>query len=174
MLLWDSKLQPHKSRLRTLDQIQRLTVARNAITCVRPIIFEVLEGGPSEAMRFFHSSMALIRPAAQVGDIRVQSANALLNDSSRWVGATAAGVRDAVMCTAVLLQKAGGELSENDVYNIMSYSYQVILYKEVLSCLKEEMTEAEVNQLETANFRCIACITAQIELIGRAIHGGQG
>ena len=171
MLTWDYQLNSYKAHLSLLDQSKRLDVALAAIANIRDIAVKVLQGGPTEAMDFFNVGINLIRTAGEVSEISEQRSRSLLDGTSTWLPETGAGVRDAMMCIVTILQRAGRTLRESDVYEIMSYAYQVVLYSEILSKLEHEVTEAEVRRLESASSYCMACIAAQIQLIVNAVKG---
>lgn len=56
-------------------------------------------------------------------------------------------------------------MSSDDALEAMSFAYQVVLDKEVLSNLEKETLEAEVRQLEVGNKACLRTINRQLELM---------
>jgi len=119
-------------------------------------------------MDFYIAGLALLDGAREVGEIPENDSQLLLNGGLKWLPETGAGVHDVSMSVALVLQRAGKTLSDSNVFEIMSYSYQVVLYSEILSKLQREVTETEVREMELASPSCMACIAEQIRLVADA------
>jgi len=168
----DYRMGRHKAVLALFDQPQRLAIAAGCIWNIHDTAKKILRASSSDAIQFFDAAMGLIRPAGDVAAISPTEAKSLLESTSKWLPETGVGVFDASMCVIMILQRAGSALTGSDVYEILSYAYQVVLYSEILSKLERDVTEDEVREMEAANPNCIACINEQIQLIANGADGG--
>lgn len=171
MLMWDYQMQCRKHDIASLSQQQRLDIALACLTNVRIAAMQLLEDGHDHARRFVYAGERLIRNARVVGDIPVDAAERLLVETSLWLPLSSAGIRDVCMCIVIILQRAGELLTECDLYDIMSYAYQIVLHTEILSKVEHETTESEVRELEVSNAASIACIGLHLQLIIDALAG---
>ena len=165
MLLWDKQLRPWIPVIAKLDQAQRFTLAMACIDDVREVFdCAVRPLASPEAKRFFASAFALLSDIGMSSQLP-RAASQLLVAEASWMDSAPPGVWDMGMALLCLMKRGGGYLSADDVTEILSASYQVLLQVEVLSKLDEEVTESEVARLEEGNEACVACITAQLRHI---------
>ena len=169
MLLWDKKMEPARSTLAKLSQPQRLQLALACINDVQDALGRVFAGVAPEAQRkFFRSALALVSDVAEVSELPREAAGKLLESASAWLPDAPPGVWDMAGAMVAILQRAGGLLSDEDVWGIMSYAYQVVLHAQVLMELEREVTETEVQQMEAESPRCMTCISTQLQHIADA------
>lgn len=167
-MYWDKRLRPATTILAKLTQSQRFAVAMACIDDVR----EVFDGSvvplvPEGGRQFFASAQALLSRAREISDVAREPARELVHEAS-WTGDAPPGVWDMAMALLHLLNRAGTELSGDDVLEVMSATYQIVLHVEIMNKLDHNALESEIAQMEEANPACVACIERQLLHIAAA------
>jgi hypothetical protein len=81
------------------------------------------------------------------------------------------GVYDLVMAVVMLRDCSTSECDSEKVLECLSYCYQSVLDVEILSQLKRNMPESEMNVLEEQSPRCTRCIDGQLKLLSNIASG---
>ncbi len=83
----------------------------------------------------------------------------------------ASGFWDIGMGLAELIDSLETDLSVDETYYVASYAYQAVFTVEVLSNLKETVTETATTELEKQNPRCVEAIETQLKLAAAVSKG---
>jgi hypothetical protein len=72
---------------------------------------------------------------------------------------------------SILLKYSGSTFSIVETRNVLSYSYQTVLHKEILSVLESDTSEEEVAEMEKLNKKCLLKIEFQRKLLKDLVDG---
>ena len=151
MLLWDVEWKPHQKRLSVLDRGQLVRLAVTSITKVSELGIEMEEPIRHEFSNAFE--------ALRSGDsYSCDELEELIQQEVQ------PGVYDLSMAVVTLVRNMES-IDDGIVLEALSYCYQAVLDREILSELDRNMTESEVNILEAKNENCKDCIRSQLELL---------
>jgi len=165
MLFWDKQLKSVIPTLEKMDQTQRFAVAMTSLGDVRSIFDHSVRPMASHAAyRFFVAAFKLLSSVCTTSEISRAAAQQHL-DAAAWVESAPPGVWDMGVALLLLLKRGGSTLSADDVLEIMSAAYQVILHVDVISKLAEEVAESELALLERGSKACVACINGQLRRV---------
>ncbi|MCG8614461.1 MAG: hypothetical protein MI864_28445 [Pseudomonadales bacterium] len=166
MLYWDYIWGELKNELDNLDGAKRFKLALSSLEYVLEINFV-------KAMLVDHANEGNIIDASvnvlhglEYGQFKI-----LYEKIETEVDPDIEVVLDYVFTSlTILLRSKNSRLSLKDTYGVLSYSYQVVLHNEILSCLPTTMSEDEVRGLEEKNIKCQELINKQIDMFRSLKH----
>lgn len=151
MLLWDSKWKINQARLSPLGREQLLKLSIASIESVVQSGIEMDDEIETEFGRAFNALKQRRSYPCEGLEEMIQ-------------GESGPGVYDLSMAV-INLSRNFDAIDKDVTLESLSYCYQAILDREILSQLEQNMTESEVNVLEARNASCVGCIDKQLDLL---------
>jgi hypothetical protein len=151
MLLWDSKWRLNQQRLSSLDRDKLLKIA---IASIENVVESGIKIDGTIAYEFRDAFDSVKRGMPYDCD----KLEELIQ------GENGPGVYDLSMAVINLSHNLEA-IDKDTVLESLSYCYQAILDREILSELERNMTESDINVLEAGNANCVGCIQKQLDLL---------
>jgi hypothetical protein len=156
MLIWDLKWKSHQQQLSNLNRIRLKRLALASIEWVVDLGITMVDPIKEE----FSNAFLALKSGMHYSCDDLET---LIQDVVQ------PGVYDISMAVVTLSQNLDS-IDEKVVFDALSYCYQAVLDREILTKLERETMEDDVNKLELENASCMECIQKQLELLDLANH----
>ena len=176
MLEWDRKLLPRERDIGAIGGSGQRVLAA---ACIHDVVLRLGDSfaaslGPG-LLTYLRNSLQALRDRehCSTAETLVKEGEALLEREENL----GVGEYDLIMAIVTSLDIGDSEPNPLKCLEAMSYAYQVVLNRRILSSLDGEHTEMKVSVLERSDFVCIAAIERQLNMLamlqrGEAIHMG--